>query len=102
VNFKILPAADVESLEAAAWYDDQRLGLGDDFLTELDRVYERVRASPGSCSLLESYPGPHEVRRCLLRRFPYVVIFLSRPDEIIVLAVSHVRRRPLGWLERLD
>jgi toxin ParE1/3/4 len=89
VNFKILAAADVESLEAAAWYDDQRLGLGDDFLTELDRVYERVRTAPGSCSLLESYPGPHEIRRCLLGRFPYLVIFLCRPDEVVVLVVSH-------------
>ena len=40
----------------------------------------------------EGYRGPHEIRRCLLTRFPYVVSFLCRSHEVLVVAVSHVRR----------
>jgi len=50
---------------------------------------------------LQSYGGPREVRRCLLERFPYLVMFVRRPAEVLVVAISHARRQPLYWLERL-
>jgi plasmid stabilization system protein ParE len=102
VNFRLLRSADAEAIEAAVWYDDRRAGLGDEFLTELDRTFQRLCEAPQACSQLEAYSGPHGVRRCSLKRFPYIVIFLCRPSETIVLAVSHVRRRPFFWLERLE
>ncbi len=101
MTFQLLPSAEAEAIEAAVWYDDQRAGLGDEFLTELDRTFERLCQSPQACSRLEAYQGPHDVRRSLLDRFPYMVIFLHRPSDTIVLSVSHVRRRPFFWLERL-
>jgi hypothetical protein len=109
--FKILPEAEIEAADAALRYDDQRQGLGDEFLTELSRVYQSIRVSPNTGAPSESYGGPHKVRRSLLSRFPYIVIFLCRPEEIVIflcrpeetviLAVSHVRRRPMYWLNRL-
>jgi hypothetical protein len=102
VNFTILPPADLEAVEAAVWCDDQRAGLGDEFLTELDQAFQRLQSAPQACSQLECYSGSHEVRRCLLKRFPYMVIFLCLPSELLVLAISHVRRRPLFWLDRLE
>lgn len=101
MNFVMLLEAELEAAEAAIWYDDQRAGLGDDFLTELERALDRVRRRPAEFSRLESYRGPHEVRRCLLKRFPYLLIFVSRLEEVVVVAVSHARRRPNYWIERL-
>jgi plasmid stabilization system protein ParE len=101
LNFEVLPVAELEGIEAAIWYDDQRLGLGDEFLDELAQGLERIQAEPASFAALEHYSGQHDVRRCLLKRFPYVVIFRRRPEEVLIVAVGHVRRRPLYWLDRL-
>ena len=102
MNFSVLPEAELEAAEAVIWYDDQRLGLGDEFLAELQQALDRVQRGPATMSRLESYAGPHEVRRCLLKRFPYLVIFACRPQEVLIVAISHARRRPLYWLERLN
>jgi hypothetical protein len=102
VNFTVLPGAELEAAEAVIWYDDQRFGLGDDFLVELRRVLNRIHRGPDELPRLESYVGAHEIRRCQLKRFPYLVIFAFRPDEVLIVAISHARRRPLYWLERLD
>jgi hypothetical protein len=102
LNFKTLPAAELEAAEAAIWYDAQRPGLGDEFLNELQDTFGRIKNSPESFGSLEGYSGPLEIRRCMLQRFPYVVVFLHRSEEIVAVAVSHARRRPLYWLTRLN
>ncbi len=101
MNFRVLSAADAEAIAAALWYDDRQAGLADAFLAEMQAAFESIRSRPLSMSRLEYYAGTHEVRRCLMQRFPYAVIFLCRPDEVVVVAVAHTRRRPLYWLQRL-
>jgi hypothetical protein len=102
VKLRILQEADDETLEAAAWYQERSPGLGDDLISERERVLETIGHSPRSLALLEYYTGPHEVRRCIMRRFPYAVIFQCRPGEVLVVAVAHLHREPLYWLDRLD
>ena len=41
-----------------------------------------------------------EVRRALLRRFPYAVYFIVDDASVIVLACLHVRRDPSVWESR--
>jgi hypothetical protein len=101
VKISVLREAELESAEAAAWYDDRQLGLGDEFLSEVAEAFGRIESNPESFSRLEAYGGRHDVRRCVLRRFPYLVVFAWRPDELLVVALAHVRRRPFYWLERL-
>jgi len=98
----ILREAELESAEAAGWYDDQRDGLGDEFLSEVAEAIARIGSDPQSFSRLESYAGPYEVRRCVLDRFPYLIVFACRPGATLVVAITHARRRPLYWLERLE
>ena len=97
----MLPQAELEAAEAATWYDDQRFGLGEEFLADLGFALDRIRDAPRSHATAEFYRGPHEVRRYLLQRFPYVVLFRCRGGEVLILAVSHVRRNPAYWLDRL-
>jgi toxin ParE1/3/4 len=101
VKFTILPADEMDAADAAVWYDDQRIGLGEEFLDELKVVLDRVRQAPEQAARLEHYSGLRNVRRYLLKRFPYVVVFVCQPHEVVVVAVSHARRRPLYWLKRL-
>lgn len=97
----VLREARGEGIEASKWYEDQRSGLGDQFLDELQAAIERISESPSSFAMLEQYSGRHDVRRCRLKRFPYGVIFFIRGDDVVVVAVCHARRRPLYWADRI-
>ncbi|HUQ71499.1 MAG TPA: type II toxin-antitoxin system RelE/ParE family toxin [Planctomycetaceae bacterium] len=99
---RILPEADGEAIAAALWYDDRRAGLGDDFLAEFEQSLGQISRNPQQLPRLEDYAGPHDIRRCRLRRFPYTVIVCVRDEETSIVAVAHARRRPLFWLERLQ
>lgn len=102
MKLTVLRDAEFESAEAAAWYDDQRKGLGDDFVAEVAEALARIASDPQVFTRLESYAGPYEVRRCVLHRFPYLVVFACLAEVTLVVAIAHVRRRPLYWLERLE
>ncbi|MEX0801723.1 MAG: type II toxin-antitoxin system RelE/ParE family toxin [Candidatus Binatia bacterium] len=89
-------SAQVEVEKAATWYNDQREGLGEEFLQEIEDVVSRAAARP------QRYPIVTEnVRRAVARRFPYSVFFRTRSDTLVVLAVFHGRRNPEIWRRRI-
>ncbi|MGC1274482.1 MAG: hypothetical protein WBC44_12325 [Planctomycetaceae bacterium] len=102
MNLRVLPEADGETLEAALWYEERRTGLGERFLTARELALAGIGENPQGLARIEDYDGPHEIRRAILQRFPYAVIVLCRSNELLVVAVAHLRRRPLYWLDRLD
>ena len=87
--------AEIELNEAAEYYDRERLGLGGAFLTEVERAAENVLEFPESSPRVAS-----TVRRKLLRRFPYGILYSLRPDEVRILAVMNLKRRPFYWRGR--
>ncbi|TAK37066.1 MAG: type II toxin-antitoxin system RelE/ParE family toxin [Chloroflexota bacterium] len=91
-----LALAQQELDDAVAWYDEQSRGLGIEFLDQLDRAVRRIVSFPTSCPEIE--PG---LRRCLLSRFPYGLIYGLDRDTIVVVAVAHLHREPRYWLDRL-
>jgi plasmid stabilization system protein ParE len=95
VKVSFLALAQQELDDAVAWYNEQASGLGVEFLDELDRVVRRAVAFPMSCPEIE--PG---IRRCLLARFPYGIIYGSDDEAIIVIAVAHLHRAPRYWIDR--
>ena len=86
----------VEDVEAAkAWYEEQRPGLGDDFVTALESAISLVVEFP------EAFPeiaAGH--RRALLHRFPYALYYRAEGDVIDVLACLHGSRSPDIWRSR--
>ena len=97
---RISEEAEAEAAEASRWYNARRPGLGDEFLVALDEALERIELKPerGSRS-----PGVSsgDVRRVIMRRFPYDVVYIELPDRVQVLAVAHERRRPGYWIDRI-
>ena len=91
----VQPQSDLDIQAAAVWYEDQQPGLGTRFLDELDLVFQRIAESPLQFPRLEG-----DVRRALLRRFPYGVYFLTETEEVKVLAVLHLHRQPDMWKSR--
>ena len=96
MKLRFLILAQRELDDAVAWYHEQAAGLGREFLDELDRVVRRAVAFPMSCPEIE--PG---VRRCLLARFPYGLIYGVDRKTIVVVAVAHLHREPRYWVGRI-
>jgi toxin ParE1/3/4 len=82
---------------AAAWYEEREAGLGGDLLGEVDRAIAAIEESPASWPLVRRKTG---LRRFLLARFPYAILYERLDDELRILAVSHTRRRPGYWRKR--
>ena len=96
MNVRFLTLAQREVDDAVAWYDGQAAGLGQEFLDELDRAVRRAVAFPMSCPEID--PG---IRRCLLARFPYGLIYGVDGETIVVIAVAHLHREPRYWVDRI-
>jgi plasmid stabilization system protein ParE len=96
MKVRFLTLAQQELDDAVAWYNEQAAGLGYDFLDEVDRAVRRTVAFPMSCPEIE--PG---LRRCLLARFPYGLIYGMEDDSIVVVAVTHLHRLPRYWTDRV-
>jgi len=90
-----------ELRSAALWYEEKRPGLGDDFVGEVTATLSRVGAAPKTFALWPQVRGTaYPIRRASAARFPYAIAFEIHPDHLYVLAVAHVRRRPLYWRGR--
>ena len=81
--------------EATAFYSKESPALAYAFLDEVDYALTQIREFPDSCPLLS-----RTVRKKLLRRFPYNVLYSVRSDAIRILAVAHQKRRPFYWRSR--
>ena len=90
------PEAERDIPEGRRWYDEQRQGLGDKFLTAVETVLDRIRETPFLYA-----KGYRSVRRVRLKRFTYVVHYRIVSDRIEVIAVEHGRRDPKRWKSRV-
>jgi len=93
-------AAKEETQEAAAWYERQRAGLGLEFLVAVEAMILEIGRAPERFPQLETLPEEKNVRRALLDRYPYAVIFEDIEGKIRILAVAHTSRRPSYWRRR--
>jgi toxin ParE1/3/4 len=88
-------AAERELVDAAAYYDNSRPGLGRSFIDDVEHAIAQIEQYPESGYLLN-----RAVRRVLLRRFPYAVMYSASPDNLRILAIANLKRRPFYWQRR--
>ena len=90
------PQAKRDLADAASYYADQRPGLKRDFLDEIWRCRQQIVQFPESGAAVLG-----EVRRKLLTSYPYELVYRIEPGgDIHVIAVAHLKRKPLYWLGR--
>ena len=92
MNFSFHPEAEEEFNKAIDYYEDIEPGLGYDFALE---VYSAIQLSvefPKAWVVLED-----EVRRCLVRRFPYAILYSAEENGVFILAVMNLHREPGYW-----
>ena len=87
--------AKVELHEAAQYYERESRGLGEAFVTEVERCSDAIVRFP------EAGPVVHgSIRRRLVRRFPYALLYRVKPAGVRVLALMNLKRRPAYWVGR--
>ena len=79
--------AEVDLASARDWYDQQRPGLGMEFLDEVNRALAELQAAPDIARL---YYG--NFRRVLLRRFPYKIFYQVIEARIVVFRILHAKQ----------
>ena len=97
IGYRFLPPAEEEMTEAALFYEAESSGLGVEFLDDVQRVVDALRQYPESGQSVG-----RGLRRALLQRFPFSVIYSEQRDAILVVAIAHQKRRPGYWRERID
>jgi hypothetical protein len=95
MNFSFHPEADDEFMDGVSYYESCELGLGLDFSREVYVAIQNAMDYPTMWPEIEN-----EVRRCLVHRFPYGVLYSVEPHGIFILAVMHLHRDPDYWKHR--
>jgi len=97
IEFRYLPPAEEEMTEAAIFYQEQSQGLGIVFLDDVQRTIDRLRDNPMLGQTLVD-----DLRRGLLSRFPFSLIYAIESESLLIVAVAHQHRRPEYWRGRID
>jgi toxin ParE1/3/4 len=85
----IRPEAEADLTDAYRWYEERNRGLGVEFLRSVEASLFSLQKNP------EAYLKIHKnIRRALIRRFPYGIFYVFEQKTIVILAVFHVRRNP--------
>ena len=81
--------------DAARFYEMEFEGLGERFRKEVEKAVLRISEYPEAWSVERG-----EIRKCVLHKFPYKILYSIEGDHIFVIAVAHQHRKPDYWIER--
>lgn len=95
MSFTFHPEAETEFNKAIEYYEEIEPGLGYDFAIEVYSTIQRSVAFPKAWPVIEA-----EIRRSLVKRYPYGVLYSDETDEIYIVAVMHLHREPDYWKRR--
>lgn len=93
----VRPEAEAEVQQAFDWYEAQSEGLGLEFLRAIEACLAGLIRNPLAYTIIKA----PNVRRALVRRFPYALFYLVDDEAIVVIAVFNVKRQPLDWTKRV-
>lgn len=97
---RILEQAAQEATEAAAWYEQARPGLGEEFVRAIEAALEILQHEVVPLARIPGASGRQGAKRLVLRRFPYDIVVRDLRDVRIVVAVAHHSRKPGYWRSR--
>ncbi len=95
-DYQFLPEAEEEMNEAARFYEGRSEGLGEDFLAEVEHTVESMLAFPKGAPVVSK-----NLRRRILRRFPFGLLYAIEAEKLVIVAVAHLKRRPGYWKDRI-
>ena len=96
-SYQLSEEAEEDVYEGYLWYEEQREGLGEEFLDTLDKVKQSILSNP------KTYPVRYRkrVHMYVVQRFPYIVLYVVKAKEIKVLAVFNTNKNPKKLKKRI-
>ena len=85
-----------EIRESYNWYESKSKGLGEKFLKELEKSFSAIRQTPNTYPMVSK-----NIRRILVNKFPYGILYKNTLTEIYVVAVMHLKRKPYYWRKQI-
>ncbi len=80
--------------DAVRYYELHHPGLGRRFKEEVRKAALRIAEYPEAWSI-----DREDIRKCLLHKFPYKLLYSIEEDHIVIVAVAHQHRRPDYWVD---
>ena len=96
INYRFLTPAEDEITEASLFYEDASVGLGGDFLADVQRSINHLCRYPKAGT-----PITADLRRMPLRRFPFNIIYSDEASFIVIVSIAHHSRKPDYWQSRI-
>ena len=96
MKYSFHPAAKTELNEGVDYYEGCQPGLGLEFLKEAYATIQHILQYPQALSSLSA-----NTRRCLTTRFPYGIIYQILDNEIYIIAVMHLKKKPFYYKKRI-
>lgn len=96
MNVRFLAPAEIEMFEAAAYYELQVPTLGENFLDIIENAIDGIVEHSETCPEINK-----GIRKLVVRRFPFSILYQIFNNEIIVVAIMHHKQKPRYWVNRL-
>lgn len=97
LNIELSPAAQIDFDDAADWYGAEDDDLGIRFIYEISSTLALIQRLPSSFPIVHGT----SVRRALVRKFPYIILFTVQAERILVYSIFHTSRNPIVWKGRV-
>lgn len=92
---EFLKSAKLDIQHAWTWYNFQKDKLGDEFLEEVGKLQSQIETNP------KQFPKTKkDIRKAVVKRFPYIIFFVIKSQSIKIIAVFHNSRNPIIWKGR--
>ena len=95
-SYNLSHEAEDDMLEAYVWYEQQRSGLGEEFLESLDEARQSILQNPATYRIRYK----KKVRAFLVDRFPYLILYVLQKNDVNVISVFNTSRDPKVWKKR--
>jgi plasmid stabilization system protein ParE len=96
MTFRFHPEARAELNHSVDFYEERQTRLGLEFLEEVYSAIQLIIEFP------KAFPKQSKnTRKCLVNRFPFAIIYQIKPDEIFIVAIAHLSRKPGFWKKRV-
>ncbi|MEW6087389.1 MAG: type II toxin-antitoxin system RelE/ParE family toxin [bacterium] len=96
MEIRILEIAHLEFKEAKEFCEIEQSGLGSKFENKIEQSLLHIKQFPQAWP-----PERKEIRKYLVNKFPYKIIYSIQDDKIVILAFAHLHRKPDYWVDRL-
>ena len=96
MKVRFLTPAEIEMFEASVYYEMQAYDLGANFLDIIEEAVADIAEYPDTWPVID-----YGIRRRIVRRFPYSILYRIHTDEIIIVAIMHQKQKPGYWIDRL-